>query len=394
MKIALVVDRFDACGGGLEQWVYQLTLSLLKSGHEVHVVTFEFCHGPVDSTLMVHRLQRPPGRLERAATFERFLRELRPDVIHDMGEGWHYDVFQPQGSKYANDLHEAMSLSLGARLRRRLLPSHMRRRRELKALEERQYASRQGIIIAVSRMVRDQLVLYHNVDPSRVILVYNGADPSRFSSEHGQAHRARIRQELGLKGEVLYLMAAHNFRLKGVGQALEAMRSLKDATPPCHLAIIGRGQIEPYKGIAKRLGIENSVTFCGFVDDPVPYYAGADVFVQPTFYDACSLSVLEAWASGLPVITSRFNGAAELMTPGVQGFILGNPRDTQALADTMKLLLDEALRFKMARAARLLGLKQTLDKNFNAIEKIYHRVARHRTGVDVAMRAGGCDARC
>ena len=65
----------------------------------------------------------------------------------------------------------------------------------------------------------------------------------------------------------------------------------------------------------------------GAIDDPVPYYAAADVFVLPTFYDPCSLSVSEAAASGLPSVTTRFNGAAELLTEGVDGSVISDPAD-------------------------------------------------------------------
>ena len=70
----------------------------------------------------------------------------------------------------------------------------------------------------------------------------------------------------------------------------------------------------------------------GPIDNPVPYYAAADVFVLPTFYDPCSLSVSEAAASGLPSVTTRFNGAAELLTEGVDGFVISDPADDAELA--------------------------------------------------------------
>jgi hypothetical protein len=60
----------------------------------------------------------------------------------------------------------------------------------------------------------------------------------------------------------------------------------------------------------------------GWVDDMAPFYAAADLAVQPTFYDACSLATLESLASGLPVVTTRANGGSELLTPGVDGIVL------------------------------------------------------------------------
>ena len=95
----------------------------------------------------------------------------------------------------------------------------------------------------------------------------------------------------------------------------------------------------------------------GAIDDPVPYYAAADVFVLPTFYDPCSLSVSEAAASGLPSVTTRFNGAAELLTEGVDGSVIADPADDVELAGAIRPLLDRDVRQRMGEAARKTGLE-------------------------------------
>lgn len=132
--------------------------------------------------------------------------------------------------------------------------------------------------------------------------------------------------------------------------------------------------------MAARLGVGTLVTFCGPVDDPRPYYAAADAYVHPTFYDTCSLTLLEAWASGLPVITSRFNGTVELMTPGDQGFVIDDPRDARDLAATMELLLSQSLRMKMGASARLLAMQHPIERNFERILEVYRAVRGARSG--------------
>ena len=78
-------------------------------------------------------------------------------------------------------------------------------------------------------------------------------------------------------------------------------------------------------------------------------YFAADFFVHPTFYDPCSLVVLEALACGLPVITTRYNGAAEVLHPPREGFVIDDPHDLDQLAGAMKQLLDPARRAACAR---------------------------------------------
>src|SRR5437764_4999522 len=74
------------------------------------------------------------------------------------------------------------------------------------------------------------------------------------------------------------------------------------------------------------------VSFAGEVADTRPFYRDADFFVLPTRHDPCSLVVLEALAMGLPVISTKFNSATEIMADGVHGFILPDPDDVDALA--------------------------------------------------------------
>lgn len=308
-------------------------------------------------------MENLPSRLERAAAAEKCLMEMGVDVIHDMGTGWYFDVFHPHGgSRIATFRRNLLSLPPLLQLRERFSPSRRRWFNELRTLEQRQLALRGAIIITVSQMVQTHLQRFHKVPPSRMRLIYSGVNTLRFSPEHRAAYPAPIRSELGLDREILFLLVAHNFRLKGVDTPLRAMHLMAAAGHPVHLAVIGRGAIDAYKHMAARLGVGELVTFCGPVDDPRPYYAAADAYVHPTFYNPCSLTLLEAWASGLPVITSRFNGAAELMTHGAHGFVNQSPRDARELAGKMELLLSQSLRMKIAASARLLAMQHPIER--------------------------------
>src|SRR5439155_7596627 len=98
------------------------------------------------------------------------------------------------------------------------------------------------------------------------------------------------------------------------------------------LTVVGRndGKLRPPPDAAAR------VSFAGAVADPRPFYRDADFFVLPTKHDPCSLVVLEALAMGLPVISTKFNGACEIMTDGVHGYVLDDPADVNALAAAMR----------------------------------------------------------
>jgi len=375
LHIVVVLDRLDPRYGGLESWADQWTRWLVKRGHEVHVAAFDIAPDGAGPEVIPHVLPRASGRLARAAEVEKFLRRRNPDIVHDLGVGWRYDILQPQaGSRLSNARQDMLSLGRWERFERRLSPWNARRNREFRALERRQFGPGPGIVIAVSRLVQADLQRRYDLNPSRIRLVYNGIDLPRLAGLDAQTCRENLRRSLGLHDQVLFLFAGHNFRLKGLGPSLEALCLLSRAGRSCHLAVIGRGPSEEYQAMARRLGVFDRVTFHGFVYDVRPFYFGADAFVLPTFHDACSLAVGEAWACGLPVITTRFNGAAELMTSGVHGWVLNDPRDSRELARRMESLLEPGLRNTMSAAARELGSGQSLENNFARIEEILKEV--------------------
>lgn len=81
-------------------------------------------------------------------------------------------------------------------------------------------------------------------------------------------------------------------------------------------------------------------------------YGASDIYVHPTFYDSCSLTVLEALASGLPVVTTRFNGAADAITSPDGGTVIDDPADAQALADAIAYYLPPERRTAARPVAR------------------------------------------
>ena len=386
MNIAVVLDRFDPDVGGLERWGYQLVKWLVGQGHNVHVVAMEFADRSLALDITPHRLQASVSRWRRAAAAERCLRSLRADVVHDLGTGWYFDVFQPQfGSRIAGWRQSVLAEPWHRRPLNVLSPRRCRGYWSQRRLETRQLRSPRGVIVAVSRLVESHLRQLHGVDPRRIRLVYNGVDTEHFTPARRTTDRPVIRAALGLSPEdVLFLVAAHNLTLKGAGAALAAFRHVAAADPAARLAFIGHGDSRAYRGAARALGIAERCHFLGFVDDSAKYYSAADVYLHPTFYDACSLAVLEAWASGLPVITTRLNGAAELAIPGQHGFVVPDPRDVQAVAAAMHQLLNAERRAAIAGPARTLALANSSSANFQRIMRVYESVMeqRARAGAD------------
>lgn len=382
MRIGLVVENFDPLCGGLEQWAVRHATQLVTRGHEVHVAAAVFDRSVDSLPIIRHGLTRGGGRLGFARNAEAVMRRLALDVVHDTGAGWYCDVFQPHyGSRLAVIEQKIRSAPAWVRPAKRAIVAVAPRYRRFAELTRRQYTDDGRILLALSRRVADDFRRLHGVADERIRLIYNGVDTERFSPDNRRQWRDETRSRLKVDdGTTLLLIVAHNFRLKGVPTLLRAMQRLAASERRVHLAVVGGKRRSRRGGMARRSGVAGSVTFVGPVSDTRPYYAAADLYVQPTQYDACSLVVLEALAAGLPVITSRCNGAAELMREGVQGRLLDDPRDDRRLAEQIDQLLDPALRLRLGRAARNLALGNTLAQSCDRIESVYRQIVEARHG--------------
>lgn len=379
MNVGLVVESLDPRRGGVEQWTHQFAQRLLAGGHAVHVVARDM-RLPPDAALPAFHRVSGAGRLDFAIAAEELLRRLPLDVIHDTGCGWHCDVFQPHGGSRTAAFEQNQRIE-PAWLRpiKRLAAQWLPRYREFDRLARRQYAAPGRLFVAISQMVARDLQTWHGVPAERLRLVYNGVDTARFSPRHRQERRGPVRRQLGVhENETLLLTVAHNFRLKGVPTLLRAAALLAQRKCRVRVAIAGGKRLAGWQRWADRLGVGGLTTFLGPVDDPVPYYGAADVYIQPTFYDPCSLVVLEALASGLPAITSRFNGAGELIEPGREGEVIHDPADPRELADAIRPYCDRARQASAGQAARALAERHTLARNAMEMVAVYEQAAAKR----------------
>ncbi len=383
MRIGLVLEQFDPARGGREQWTWSFTQRLLELGHEVHVVARNCSSKALRLPIVYHPIRCDASPIAFADEVKTVLEPLSLDIVHDMGMGWYCDVFHPHGGSMAS-CTERKLLFLPAWLRglkgmaNRILPRH----RTFQTLMRRQYADHGQIVLALSRTSATDFRRFHGVATERIRIVYNGVDTERFSPQQCRSHRETMRYRLGLSPDTLMvLVVAHNFRLKGVATLLRAMRRLRTAGREVRLVIVGGKHIDSWRRYVARLGLSGQVTFAGRVDDPLPYYAAADCYVHPTYYDPCSLVVLEAAACGLPLITSRYNGASEMFSDGEDVLLVNDPADDAELASAMRILLDDSARQRLGKAARATILQHSFHRNVDQILNIYREILDQRGGL-------------
>lgn len=384
MKIALAIENFSRHGGGAESYAVELARTLIKEGWEVHLYGYSWAGDPAEAIFheipKLSKLFPPSVRLIHfASCHKKMVAAEKFDVILGFGNTVVMNVYQSHGG--VHHLSNIRKLkAVGNPVIRFLKLAAM--------LMTPKYHARSWIegspfrmndlpeIVAISDMVRNDMASYFHVDKEQIKLVYNGIDQSRFSSRNERV-RMETRRKFGFTEETLFLFMAYDFRKKGVNQLVEAAGRLKRIHGDGKFGIIVVGG-PPTPNMSKRigdLGISNLMIFPGSTKEPETYYNACDVFVLPTFYDACSLVVFEAMAAGLPVITSRFNGAAGIITPGEEGMILDDPGNIPEMARAMSLYFDRQRLTLASDAARIKAADYTLQENHRRMLEIFGKKA-------------------
>ena len=197
--------------------------------------------------------------------------------------------------------------------------------------------SRFGQLVAVSEDLRNFIVKTVGIPVSRVQVIYNGVESS---SPLNDAEIDRCRAELGLSaGDLVIGTVGSLYPVKGHRYLLDAMPTILGRYPNAVLLLIGRGELEiSLKEQAQRLGIEARVRFLGLRQDVPKLLAAMDVFVLPSLSEGLSMALLEAMASGKPVVATRVGGNPELIDHGRTGFLV-QPEDVSDLAANLLKLL-------------------------------------------------------
>ncbi|WP_179400608.1 glycosyltransferase family 4 protein [Burkholderia guangdongensis] len=209
------------------------------------------------------------------------------------------------------------------------------------ALERWAYR-RSRAITAVSQKVADE-IRGLGIDGRKISVIHNGVDTNAFAL--ARADRAAF----GLPDDAFLLLFVGDLRTprKNLGTVLDALTKLPSHV---HLAVAGYLPGSPYPDEARALGLESRVHFLGLVKTMPTLMRSVDAYVFPSRYEAMSLSLLEAMAAGLPVVTARTAGGAEIITPAC-GIVLDDPDDAAALADAIGTLARSRERCRAMGAA-------------------------------------------
>lgn len=386
MNIALCFENLIPSRGGCETYIATLARRLLADKHAVHLYACRWDAAALPPDLQYHRLVIPPApRFVRpwlfAAGCEQALREAGHLVSIGFDKTWGQDVLYPQGGLQVataeHNLHKYPGhiLRFLGRMGKWCDPAYW----SYAALERRQYlGERRPLIVAISHMVQRHFQSYYDIEEADLRVLHCAIDQGRFPEQDRLRRRLEFRQRWGIAPDVtIGLFAAMNYRLKGLEPLLRSLR-LVPHDRPFQLVIVGDPRTGHPERRARRLGVADRTRFLGYCADMRDSYFAADFLIHPTFYDPCSLVVLEALACGLPVITTRSNGASELLNPPREGLVVGDPHDHRRLAWCITQMLDPARRSACAQAARRTAAHWTFEHHYRELLQIFAEAAARK----------------
>jgi glycosyltransferase involved in cell wall biosynthesis len=259
--------------------------------------------------------------------------------------------------------------------------------RLIMALERAVYRRDGFPLVAVSRKTSEDLVRLHARN-GEVQVVYHGLDLARFNPELCYRLRPKARQALDLREEAFALLLVGNdWKKKGLPALLDALGILQN--PNLSLLVVGRDDRALVADAIAKHAIARQVLFLPMRPDVEFYYAAADAYVGPSLEDAFALPPAEAMACGLPVIVSRAAGVSEIVTDGVDGLVLENPRDAGKLAALIQRLLESAeLRHRLGEHAATTARTYTWDRNAEQLHRVIQQTLAQMTAHGGAQPRG------
>ena len=331
MKIAVIRQKFVNYGGA-EQFVSGYTRYLAEMGHEVHIFANQWTSSN-HPNIKIHSV--------RAVTRNSFLRVLSfawfafqtirfksYDIVQSHERIWRQDIYRAGDGCHREWLERRSSylpfiksFFLNFNLFHQLIL-----RLEKRIFEKGECKK----IIAISEMVKRDILKHYQLPEDRVKVVYNGIQLDRFDPSNKKYFCDEVRQKLRISDkEVMILFVGSGFERKGLEYLIKSIQYLKHKN--WRLVLVGKGNWKKYLKLASKKNQEK-IMYLEPTDEIEKLYAAADFFILPSIYEPFGNANLEALASGLPIITSQNSGASEIITPKKEGIIMEDPSDSKAIA--------------------------------------------------------------
>ncbi len=333
MRIMQIVPSFDV--GGAETMCAGLCLELQRMGHSVVAVSLSpaqskltraLTQGGVDLRLLNKRLGVDPSCV---LMLRGLIRQVRPQVIHTHLHALKYAALAIAGGRPIPIVHTV----------------HNQAREEAVKLDQKigNYLFRTGKAtpVALSREIQASVMELYGLPEERVPVVCNGIDLSAClqKTDYALHYPPRL------------IHVGRFYPQKNHEIMMEAMALLKSRGITPRLLCYGDGpRLKEIKELTEKMGLGSQVEFPGLCDNVYPKLVHGDLFLLPSKWEGVPMTVIEAMATGLPVVASRVGGIPDMIEDGVDGMLIEPTAESLAQA-VETLLKDETLRQRLGQAA-------------------------------------------
>ena len=207
-------------------------------------------------------------------------------------------------------------------------------------------------VLVNSKAVQEDVLRRERIDPHKIKLIYNGVDLERFQTK---VERNEVLRELGIPPErVIVGVVANLIHYKGHRELIEAARIIKQQVPSIAFIFVGRdgGIKKDLENMLREYQLEDTIFFTNDRTDIPRLMQGFDIAALASHEEGFSNVILEAMATGLPMVATNVGGNPEAVVDGETGYIVP-PRNPEALAETLlRLIENPGLRTQMGENGR------------------------------------------
>lgn len=324
MKIIQVIPTL--CMGGAEIMCENLTYELKKLGNEVIVVSMYDKKTPIAERLEnagidVRYLGKKSGiDFSIFAKLKKLFKDEMPDVVHSHSNAFKYAMIAAQKASVpvcVHTVHNVAEKELGALER---------------TLAKYFYKKQKVIPVALSGLIQETVVKLYDISADFIPVVFNGIDLSKCHKKDSY--------EIGDTIKVLHIgRFAEQKNHKGL---IDAFKLFHSSHPNSVLELIGEGALcDEIKEYVAECDLTDSVCFLGIQSNVYPFITEADIFVLPSLYEGIPITLIEAMATGIPIVATEVGGIPDMLCNGESAILTS--LSSQEISDALIKILDEPL---------------------------------------------------
>lgn len=328
MRIIQIMPEFGLAGA--EIMCESLMYELKKMGNEVYAVSLYDYHSAITerlehSGIKVFYLNKTPGLdIGIIRKLTHLFKVYHPDVVHTHRYVMKYVLPAAKITKIEKIVHTVHNVAEKENFKRDRFFYHMG------------YKVGGVIPVALSEEVRDTVLKVYGLKKKDVPIVYNGINLKKY----------RKKTDYSFGNEIKLLHIGRFAEAKNHKNLIKIFKKLSKEFDTLKLYLIGEGPFEQnIRKQVKDLKLENKVIFVGTTDQISQYLYSSDIFVLPSLFEGMPMTLIEAMASALPIVTTCVGGITSMLTHNVEG-LLSEPDNEKIYHNIKKMLIDESLRKK------------------------------------------------